>query len=324
MVDGASRVSFADRGGRRVVTVSGPHMDMCGLRDDTETFETHFSVEFLELLLALKGPVYFKDEINRSAVPAYIEEPMREMFGPIARLGGTAIMDFGCGAGGSTACLCRLGATEVHGVEIDGALARLARLRARDSGIGDAITIHHFERTDKLPFDDGAFDIVICNAVLEHIHPRLRGAHLREVWRVLKGGGFLFVFETPNRLWPIDSHTTGLPLVPYLPVGLARRYAIRFSRRVSRDDSVEELIERGIRGATYWEISRHLAGGRYMPNNDIDRYFGHAPAFESPLKRSLKAAARVGYRLLEGTVCRALRVPVAALLPGLSLCFRKE
>lgn len=324
MTGNAARVSFRDHGDRRVVTISGPHMDMRGVRDDTETFETHFSVEFLELLLALKGPMYFKDEINRSDVTAYIEEPMREMFSSIVELGGGTIMDFGCGGGGSTVCLCRLGATEVHGVEIDGALARLARLRARDCGLGDAVTIHHFERTDALPFDGGTFDIVICNAVFEHIHPRLRGAHLGEIWRVLKGGGFLFIFETPNRLWPIDGHTTGLPFVPYLPVGLARRYAIRFSRRVGRDDSVEGLIERGIRGVTYWEISRRLPGGRYIPNNDIDRYFGCAPGFESPLKRSLKAVVRVGYHLLERTACRALRVPVAALLPGLSLCFRKE
>jgi SAM-dependent methyltransferase len=212
----------------------------------------------------------------------------------------------------------------VHGVEIDGSLARLARLRSRDCGFGDAVTVHHFERTDALPFDSGAFDVVICNAVLEHIHPRLRGTHLAEVWRVLKGGGYLFIFERPNRLWPIDGHTTGLPLVPYLPVGLARRYAVLFSRRVGRDDSVEDLIERGMRGVTYWEISRHLPGGRYIPNGDIDRYFGCARRFESPLRRSLKTVARVGYRLLEGTACRALRVPAAALLPGLSLCFRKE
>ena len=321
--DSAARVVFDDRGDRRVVTVSGPHMDMCGLRDDTETFETRFSMEFLELLLALKGPVYFKDEINRSEAPAYIEEPMREMMRPIVALDGASIMDFGCGAGGSSVCLGRLGATEVHGVEIDGGLARLARLRVRDSGFEDAITVHHFERTDPLPFDDGGFDIVICNAVLEHIHPRMRGAHLGEMWRVLKRGGFLFVFETPNRIWPIDGHTTGLPFVPYLPVGLARRYAILFSRRVGRDDSVEDLIDRGIRGVTYREIKRRLPGCAYVPNNDIARYFGSAPAGESPLRRSAKAAARAGYTILEATACRVLRVPVAALLPRLSLCFRK-
>ena len=39
--------------------------------------------------------------------------------------------------------------------------------------------------------------------------------------RVLRPGGFLFVYESPNRLWPVDHHTTGLPLLPYLPPGLA-------------------------------------------------------------------------------------------------------
>ena len=211
-----------------------------------------------------------------------------------------------------------------RGVEIDGGLARLARLRIRDSGIGDAAVVHHFERTDALPFEEGRFDIVICNAVLEHIHPHRRGAHLREIWRVLKPGGLFFVFETPNRHWPIEGHTTGLPFVPYLPLGLARRYAILFSRRVNRHDSVEDLIDRGIRGVTFREITRRLPGCEYIPNNDIARYFGYSPAPESLLKRSAKALARAGYLFLEATLCRMLCIPGAAFLPRLSLCFRKQ
>lgn len=320
----AAGVIIRDRGDRREITITGPHMDMCGFREDTETFETRFSMEFLESLRALGGVEYFKDEINRSEDPAYILEPMREALCPLVDLGSGVVMDFGCGGGGSSVCLCRLGAREVHGVEIDESLVRLARLRARDSGFGDTVTVHHFERTDHLPFDDGAFDVVICNAVLEHIHPRDRGAHLREVWRTLAAGGFLFVFETPNRLWPMDGHTTGLPFIPYLPVRLARRYAILFSERVGPHDSVEDLIARGIRGVTYWEIKRRLAGSTYVPNNDIARYFGSALPGESTLKRMMKAVARSGYRILEGTVCRVPQIPVAALLPRLSLCFKKD
>lgn len=318
-----TEVIIRDRGDLREVTITGPHMDMHGFRDDTETFETHFGMEFLECLGAVGGAEYFKDEINRSEEPPYILEPMREALCPLVNLGGGTVMDFGCGGGGSSVCLCRLGAREVHGVEIDAGLARLARLRARDCGFEDAITVHHFERTDRLPFDDGAFDVVVCNAVLEHIHPRERGTHLREVWRTLAKGGLLFVFETPNRLWPIDGHTTGLPFVPYMPVRLARRYAILFSRRVGPRDSVEDLIARGIRGVTFWEIERRLTGSTYVPNDDIARYFGSALSGESSLKRMTKTLARRGYRALERTVCRVPHVPVAALLPRLSLCFRK-
>ncbi|MFA4954187.1 MAG: class I SAM-dependent methyltransferase [Patescibacteria group bacterium] len=49
---------------------------------------------------------------------------------------------------------------------------------------------------ERLPFADGTFDVVVCNAVIEHIH----GIHkqlFQEVRRVLKPGG-RFVFTTPN------------------------------------------------------------------------------------------------------------------------------
>lgn len=69
-----------------------------------------------------------------------------------------------------------------------------------------------------LPFADGHFDIVVCNAVLEHAGTEEDQRRLlREVIRV---GRQCFI-TTPNASFPLDTHTM-FPLVHYLP--LASRF----------------------------------------------------------------------------------------------------
>lgn len=70
-----------------------------------------------------------------------------------------------------------------------------------------------------LPFADNAFDVVYCNAVLEHVGSPLRQREfLAELCRVAPRR---FV-AVPNRAFPIESHTC-LPLVHWLPQGWFRR-----------------------------------------------------------------------------------------------------
>ena len=66
-----------------------------------------------------------------------------------------------------------------------------------------------------LPFADGQFDIVHCNAVLEHVGSRNRqGRFVRELCRV---GKKLFL-STPDKDSPLEVHTL-LPFVHWLPRG---------------------------------------------------------------------------------------------------------
>jgi SAM-dependent methyltransferase len=68
-------------------------------------------------------------------------------------------------------------------------------------------------RGESLPFEDGAFDVVFCNAVIEHVGSRaVQAAFMREILRV---GRAAFV-TTPNRWYPVELHTV-LPLVHWLP-----------------------------------------------------------------------------------------------------------
>jgi SAM-dependent methyltransferase len=70
----------------------------------------------------------------------------------------------------------------------------------------------------RLPFKDDEFDILFCNAVLEHVGGRPQQKEfLSEVFRVSKR----FFLATPNRWFPVESHTH-LPLVHYLPTSIHR------------------------------------------------------------------------------------------------------
>lgn len=102
------------------------------------------------------------------------------------------------------------------------------------SGLAKRFPRARFVQADAcaMPFQDGAFDVVHSNAVIEHVGPKDRQrAFMAELVRVGRAG---FV-TTPSRWFPVDSHTL-LPLLHWLP----RRVWVRALARLGRaDPSVE-------------------------------------------------------------------------------------
>src|SRR6187455_3714282 len=70
-----------------------------------------------------------------------------------------------------------------------------------------------------LPFEDGAFDVVFSNAVIEHVGGRERQRRL--VSEVIRVGRRVFI-TTPNRRFPVEVHTR-LPVVHWLPDWISHR-----------------------------------------------------------------------------------------------------
>ncbi|HUY00326.1 MAG TPA: class I SAM-dependent methyltransferase [Candidatus Deferrimicrobium sp.] len=66
---------------------------------------------------------------------------------------------------------------------------------------------------ESLPFKSDNFQKVISQMVLEHVSNVKK--YLREILRVLKQGGMLYL-ALPNRMFPIEPHTK-IPLITYLP-----------------------------------------------------------------------------------------------------------
>lgn len=310
--------------------IKGFHRVALGKPAWESTFETFYSREFLEKIIETKKE-WLKCEIDRSERPDYLEQPLKSHFRRLGvDLGDKTILDFGCGAGASSVILCRLGGKKIIGVDCAKGELEIARLRARDCALTDRLEFLYVAPTHELPFKSESFAVVFCNGVLEHIPPTERSRYVVELWRLLAPGGYLFVHETPNRLWPIDDHTTGLPLVPYLPLRLARQFAIRCSKKVRSDASLGDLIAAGMRGCTYWQILHPIRNQKpsllnQIVGNDIEMYFEISLARgPSALKKVALLSLRTLYQILRHVVLRPLHLPPSAFLPWLTICLQKQ
>ena len=287
-----------------------------------EPLVTHYSDRMIDALRPLKPGKWLQDELGR-ADKILAREAV--VLGRYLDIRGKRLLDFGCGAGASSVAWSKLGAM-VTGVEPDEQLAAAAQIRIQEDQVQDTVRILHLPDTSHLPFANGSFQVIICNAVLEHISPKERGIYVREVWRVLEPGGCLYITETPNRLSPYDGHTTRLWGIPWMPLKLARSYGI-WRGRIEPDKSESDLVSMGIRGVTYFEISSALRGQRFAVVRSKGKDEMEATVDlerpQSALRRTMKRAYVTMFRLLDRTLCRWAGVPVAALLPDLTLCLQK-
>ncbi|HEX7081717.1 MAG TPA: class I SAM-dependent methyltransferase [Gammaproteobacteria bacterium] len=224
-------------------------------------WETAYDLELIRLILKVKGPSYLCDEIARDESAAYTGAALRwALLGYVGEetFAHKRILDFGCGSGASTARLCRMfPSASVIGVDIHEDSLEIARARARFYGLRNAKFVLS-AAGDEVPSGLGRFDHVVLCAVYEHLLPEERESLLPKLWAALEPGGVLFLRETPHRFFPIETHTTGLPLINYLPPRAALWLTRKCSRYWSGDVTWPELLRGGVRGATIGEIERIL------------------------------------------------------------------
>jgi len=99
-----------------------------------------------------------------------------------------SVLDIGCGLGFFVECCHRFG---VPCIGIEGSAYAVEAARKREPGLD--IRQHYLE--DLFPFSDGAFSMVVCNQVIEHLPGTTARHALKEAYRVLSGGGAIFVYS---------------------------------------------------------------------------------------------------------------------------------
>lgn len=260
------RLLVADAGDGRLSLEAVPTNE--SLFISQRSIVTSYPIGLVQLILDIKGPSWVCDEIARDENPNYVARYLLNdllAYFDRSQLEGARILDFGCGSGASTAILAReFPEASIVGVELSDDLLRIAKARADHYGLR-SVEFRTSASETELPDGLGDFDLVVMSAVYEHLLPPERPILLDKLWKVIRRGGCLFLDQTPHRYFPVELHTTYLPLINYLPRALALPYARHFSKRIERDADWPSLLRDGIRGGTKREIGRALS----RSNSDV-------------------------------------------------------
>src|SRR2546428_846573 len=139
-----------------------------------------------------------------------------------------AVLEVGCSFGHVTEYLAEQPeSATIHTFDTEPAFVAITRTKVEELGLKTVRSVARLsnEETRRLPWADGVFDVVLAVGVVEHLPARHRRAQVDEYYRVLALGGHLAILDTPNRWFPLETHSIGLPLVQWLPPRLAWRYA---------------------------------------------------------------------------------------------------
>jgi len=235
-------------------------------------------------------------------------------------------LDFGCGTGCTTVGLVQC-FKETVGFDIDSEAVEVARQRLREHGLEDRVEFVAAKDIEDVLDRLGTFDFILVNGVIEHIPLTMteeRRRTVSQLSKLINPKGFLYINDTPNRLWPKDVHSTQLWWIPWMRPGSPRAYrrAVRKGRHSDTPTTTQGprgLEEVGAWGATYWEIREYLKGKGFACLNirrGHDRHIRH-------VSRGGGKRALVDAVFYIPTV-RFLRAPIVAFSPFLNhLVFQK-
>ncbi len=213
---------------------------------------------------------------------------------------GSRVLEFGCNFGASSVMLASMGA-EVTAIDINPTYVNIASSNARAYGVSGHVEFLHVSDTRKLPFSDNAFDLVVCNSVLEYVEDDHLDQVLGEIDRVLKAGGILFVLGTSSRLWPREVHS-GVWLVNYLP-------------RVM-DPVLRKVVPNIERGLNPWRLVRRMAGYENLDISDRDCSLMEA-------KRRIMSPRKYNLLRLFRLVSMGFGTSLGLLMPSIMVALKK-
>jgi SAM-dependent methyltransferase len=305
---------LVDLGDRRALTVEG------------RRYETRNSERVIRMLIERKGvrraPPYFSYKETRGA----------HFLGPLfcylrsrgAR--GLRVLEIGCSFGHITEYAAEQPeVAEIVTFDTDPAFVAIVRAKVEEQGLRAVREVSLFENdeTRRLPYPDGRFDLVLAIGVVEHLPARNRRAQVDEYYRVLAPGGHIAILDKPNRLFPLETHSVGLPLVQWLPPRVAHAYARACRPNRYRGVGFEEFTANGTGG-------RNVTLGDCLPSSgwaglvDVTEEAGYGWRFFLDTARSRTRRSLLPVFGLIAAFLRRLGAAPSLCLPYLNLLFRRR
>jgi SAM-dependent methyltransferase len=303
-----------DLGDRRVLTVGG------------REYSTAYSARVVRMLVERKGPArapqYFSFKETRGRL--FLDPLFAYLRGRGAR--DLSVLEVGCSFGHITEYLAaHPDVRDITTFDPDPAFAAIVRLKVDEMRLSRVreVRLLSNEETRRLPYPDRMFDLVLVLGIVEHLPVRGRRKIVDEYYRVLAPGGHIAILDTPNRFFPLETHSVGLPLIQWLPAPMAFAYAKLGRPRRFRGVDYAEFVADG----TGW---RNASLGECLPSSgmqgleDVTEEAGFGWRFFRDTARS-----RTRRALLPafGLVCAGLRRigrPPSLALPYLNLLLRKR
>lgn len=303
--------AITDLGRERILAVGG------------REYRTHYSRRAIQMLIDRKG-------VGRASAYLSFKEARGQRFlNPLFHyfeatgIGNLKLLEVGCSFGHITEYLNdQASVSEIHTFDVDRAFVEITRANVEDLGLAKVKEVLHLttEQTRCLPFHEGAFDLVLAMGVVEHLPFENRQLYVDNYYRTVKVGGFVAFFDTPNRFFPLETHTVGLPFVQWLPSELAFMYAKALGRM--KGVSFADFTRPGTawRNASYYEC---LPKSRMVDLRDLTEEIGYGYRFFARDARSWKGKAALPVLSVFRALARWLDVPPSFFLPYLNLVFQK-
>ena len=239
---------------------------------------------------------------NITAEGDYVTNPTRADFKALLPLGpDIRVLEIGSSMG--QICLnIAPSVKEIYGLEMGKEQVQIASLIATQRGIQNSFFARGGEN-GALPYQDGVFDLVILNNVIEWVgrgseNPvEIQRTMIKHICRVLKPGG-VFVISTKNRralqYWTGKDEHTGLFFSGFLPRGLLRWFLKCLSKPFVHLFSIQELCrelsQKGLETErAFWVIPDVRQPKYYIPLED--RFLAYLQT-----RRDIRAAMHKKYR----------------------------
>jgi SAM-dependent methyltransferase len=301
-----------DLGARRVLTINGRSYP-----------PTRYSKRVIEMLVERKqerAPLYFAFKETRA--PHFLDPLLRWLRARGAR--SLAVLEVGCSFGHMTEYLAEQGEIgSIDAYDTDPAFVEIVRTKVDELRLDRVREVRLFssDETRRLPWRDGAFDLVLAIGVIEHL-PRDRRGVVDEYYRVLAPGGHIAILDTPNRLFPLETHSIGLPLVQWMSPPLAFRYARLCRPGKFADVTYADFVADG----TGWRnasLAECLPSSGWTGLEDLTEAAGYGWRF---FRNTARSRTRRILLPLFAPICTALAAagrPPSLVLPYFNLLLRR-
>ncbi len=306
--------TLTDLSDRRVLVVGG------------REYVTRYSARVIRMLIERKGVARTPPYLT------YRETRGPHFLGPLVRrlrargASGLRTLEVGCSFGHMTEYLAEQ--PEVGSIvtfDTDPAFVAMTRAKVAElplPRVREVLCLGN-DATRRLPWAAGAFDLVLAVGVVEHLPARNRRAQVDEYYRVLAPGGHIAVLDTPNRWFPLETHSVGLPLVQWLPPRLAWRYA-----RAGRPDRYRHVtFEDFVADGTGWRnatLADCLPASGWRGLRDVTEEAGYGWRFFRDTARSLTRRSLLPLFAVACGALAAAGLPPSLALPYLNLLVQKS